>query len=82
MIVDGHTRQFRHQPKVTADQTLDQARVCQAIEATIQAVARRGGEHQCEIAGFSRLNKAPLQRLDDFVGRADAHESGRGNRIA
>ncbi len=82
MIVDGHTRQFRHQPKVAADQTLDQARVSQAIEATIQTVAGRCCEHQREVAGLSRLNKTLLQRLDDFIRRADAYEPGRGNRIA
>jgi len=82
VIVDGHTRQFRHQPKVAADQTLDQARMSETIEPPVQAVARCGCEYQREVAGFSRLNKTPLQRPDDFVRGADTHEAGRGDRVA
>ena len=46
VVVDGHPGQLRHQAKVSADQTLDQAGMRQTIEAAVAAVARRGCEHQ------------------------------------
>src|SRR5260370_23477986 len=39
-----------HQTKVSADQTLDQARVREAIKAAITAIAGCGGKYQREIA--------------------------------
>ena len=54
----------------------------EAIEPAVQAIAGGCCEHQRQVAGLSRLDKTPLQRLDDFVGCADAYKSGRGDRIA
>jgi hypothetical protein len=60
MIVDRHSRQFRHETKMSADQALDQTGVSLAIGAAIETVARRCGEYQREVAWFSRLDEAPL----------------------
>ena len=67
---------------MSADQALDQAGMRQAIEAAIGAIPRRRGEHQREIPRLSGLDEAPFQRLDDFVGRSDADEAGRGHGVA
>src|ERR1700754_692025 len=82
MIVHRHPRQFWHQPEMSADQPLDQARVSQPIEAAIAAIAGGGGKYQSEVARFSGLDKTMLQRLDDLVRRPDPDETGRGDGVA
>src|SRR5580704_2077775 len=75
LIVDRHSRQLRHQSEMSTDQALDQARMRQPIEAAIGAVAGRRGKHQREIAGLACLDKALLQRPDDFIRRADTDKA-------
>ena len=82
MVVDRHTGQLRHQPEMSAHQPLDQAGMREAIEPAIGAIARRCSEHEREIARFAGLDETPFQRPDDFVGRADADEAGRGHGVA
>src|SRR5882724_6546340 len=82
VIIDRHPGQLRYQTEMTTDQTLDQAGMSQAIEAAIGAVSRGSSKHQRKIPRLSGLDKAPLQRLDDLVGRSDADEAGRGNGVA
>src|SRR4029077_2338263 len=82
VIVDRHPGQLRHQTKVSTDQALDEARMSQAIEATIGAIPRRRSKHKREIPRLSGLDETPLQRLDDFVGRSHADKAGRGDGVA
>ena len=82
MVIDRHPGELRHQTEMSADQALDQAGMCQAIEATISAIPRRRCKHKREIPRLSGLDEAPLQRLDDFIGRPHANEAGRGHGVA
>src|SRR5947207_489880 len=82
MVVDRHPGQFWHQTEMSADQTLDQAGMRQTVEAAVGAVTRRRCKHQGEVPGLTSLDEAPLQRLDDFVGRSHADEAGRGHGVA
>ena len=82
MVVDRHPGQFRYQTEMSAYQTFDQARMSQAIKAAIGAIPRRRCKHQREIPGLSGLDEAPLQRLDDFVGRSHADKARRGDCVA
>src|SRR5437867_5695401 len=66
---------------MSADQALDQSGMSQAIETAIGAVSRRRRKHQRKIPWLSGLDEAPLQRLDDFVGRSYADEAGRGHGV-
>src|SRR6476660_248166 len=66
---------------MSADQTRDEARMSQAIEATIGAIPRRRSKHKREIPRLSGLDETPLQRLDDFIGRSHADEAGRGDGV-
>ena len=82
MIVDRHPGQLRYQTEMSADQTLDQAGMRQAIEAAIGAISWRRRKHQREIPWLAGLDEAALQRLDDFVGRSHADKAGRGDSVA
>ena len=82
MVIDRHAGELRHQAEMSADQALDQARMRQAVEAAIGAIPRGCGKHQRKIPGLTGLDEAPLQRLDDFVGRSHADEAGRGHGVA
>ena len=82
VVVDRHPGELRHQAEMSADQALDEAGMRQAIEAAIGAIPRRRRKHQREIPRLSGLDEAPLQRLDDFVGRSHADEAGRGDSVA
>src|SRR6478752_2760057 len=81
VIIDRHPGKLRHQAEMSADQALDQAGMCQAIEAAITAIPRRCGEYQREIPRLTGLDEAPLERLDDFVGRSHADEAGRSDSV-
>ena len=60
VIIDRHPGELRHQPKVAADQTLDQPGMSQAIEAAIGAIPRGGSKHQRKIPRLAGLDKTPL----------------------
>ncbi len=74
--------QLRHQRPVAADHALHQALVREAVQAALLAVARRGREHQREIARLAGLEEAPLELADQLVGRAGADEARAGDRVA
>src|SRR6266568_5680968 len=82
MVVDRHPGEFWHQTEMSADQPLDQAGMRQTVEAAVGAVPRCCCKYQREIARLTGLDEAPLQRLDDFVGRSHADEAGRGHGVA
>jgi hypothetical protein len=54
----------------------------QAVESTTGAIPRRCCKYKGKIPGLSGLKEALFQRLDDFVGRSDTDEPGRGHGIA
>jgi hypothetical protein len=59
---------------VSADHALEQARMRQPVEAALLSVPRRGRKNEGEAGGLARVQKAPLERENEFVGRADAHK--------
>ena len=75
LVVQRELAELRHQAPVTAHDALDQPFVRQAIEAALLAVARRGREDEGEAGGMAFLQKAPLERDDQFIRRADADEA-------
>src|SRR3954467_10399996 len=81
VIVDRHLGELRNQAEMSTNQAFDQAGMRQAVEAAICAVPRRRREHQRKVPRLSGLHEAPLQRLDDLVGRSHADEAGRGDGV-
>src|SRR5471030_553490 len=67
---------------MSADRALDQSRQCQAVEPPILTVTGCGGEHQGQIARFTRPGESPLQRHDQFVWCTDADEARAADAVA
>src|SRR5471030_2628939 len=67
---------------MSADRAPDQPRQCQAVEPPILTVTGCGGEHQGQIARFSRAGEPPLQRHDQFVWSTDADKARAADAVA
>src|SRR5471032_1019609 len=67
---------------MSADRAPDQPRQCQAVEPPILTVTGRGGEHQGQIARFTRAGEPPLQCHDQFVWSTDADKTRAADAVA
>jgi hypothetical protein len=67
---------------VAADRTLHQPRMRQPVQPTVLAIARRGGEHQCQAGWLAGFAETGFQRDQQLVRGADADKSGHRDRVA
>ena len=83
MVVDRHPRQSSAPaPKCPPTSRLIRPGCARRLSPRSPPIARRCRKHQREIPRLAGLDEAPFQRRDDFVGRADADEAGRGHGVA
>ena len=81
---DRQLAQPRRQTPVTADDPPQQALVGQMVDAAGFAVSLAGGVDQRQAAGLAGGQEPPLERDDQGLGHAGAHEStgGHGPAVA
>ena len=90
LVADGERLQLGHEAPVPADDALDETGVPQVIEAAFRAIPLAGGIDERQVARVAdagrrllrRLDEALLERDRDVLGKPDAHEAGRGDRVA
>jgi hypothetical protein len=88
VIGDGQLLEFGNQSPVTADDSLDESRVAQVIQATVLAIPLTARVNECEVMRATccglgiAAKEALLQRNGQIFSESDADESTSRNSVA
>src|SRR6185503_6286703 len=77
-----HSAELGHQRPMPADGAFHQPFAREAVESAVLAITWGSGEYERQVARASCFLEAPLERADELLGRASAHEPGAGERVA